>query len=79
MTLQTCTPLAIQLSVPSPLAGEGQGGGRRATRRFDLLGNDTHSFLSKARFHRTPFLRLPPSPTLPRKGGGSKKKQRYPS
>jgi hypothetical protein len=78
MTLDDRVPFAAELSAPSPLAGEGPGGGCRTTRRVDLLSDDAHPFLSKARVHRTPFLRLLPSPTLPRKGGGSKK-QRYPS
>jgi hypothetical protein len=69
--LEDCMPLAAQLSVPSPLVGEGTGGGCHAAGFFDLRGDDTHSFLPMERFHRTPFLRLLPSPTLPHEGGGS--------
>src|SRR5258705_335764 len=64
-------PLAAAPSVPSPLAGEGQGGGCHTTCCFNLHEDDVHSFSLKQRLHRTPFPGLPPSPALPRKGGGS--------
>ena len=51
------------LSVPSPLAGEGQGGGYPTARPLQ-----SGSFLQYP--HQTPFPGLPPSPALPRKGGG---------
>ena len=75
---QNRTPLGAELSVPSPLAGSeasearsrGQGGGYH-TAYCSLFGDDLHLRPPMARFHRTPSLRLPPSPALPRKGGGS--------
>jgi len=58
------SPLAAALSVPSPLAGEGQGEGYHATCSLDLHLNHARHFL-------TPPAGLPLSPALPRKGGGS--------
>jgi hypothetical protein len=75
---QNCLPLGADLAVPSPLVGSeasearsrGQGGGCH-TARGPLFGDDIDCLLARERFHRTPSLRLPPSPALPRKGGGS--------
>jgi hypothetical protein len=53
------------------LVGEGQGGGCHTTCCFDLSGDDFHPLLSRERCHRTPLPGLPPSPTLPHKGGRS--------
>ena len=57
-------PLAAVLTVPSPLAGEGQGEGCHTTRSLGWAAKLT--FLS----HTLPVA-LPLSPALPRKGGGS--------
>jgi hypothetical protein len=51
-------------SVPSPLVGEGQGGGCHTTRVRD---STEISFIPKALIPG-----LPPSPALPHKGGGSR-------
>jgi hypothetical protein len=64
MTRGLHLPLAAALSVPSPLAGEGQGEGCHATCSLDLRLNHAPHFL-------TPSVWLPLSPALPRKGGGS--------
>jgi hypothetical protein len=57
-------PSAADLSVPSPLVGEGQGGGCDTASSHDL-------HLEHARRLRPPPVGLPPSPALPHKGGGS--------
>jgi hypothetical protein len=59
------------LSVPSPLVGEGQGGGCHATRSIRSNLNNATQRLPSRRFNKTSHLGLPPSPTLPHKGGGS--------
>jgi hypothetical protein len=64
-------PEPLRSFVPSPLVGEGMGGGCHATGRFDLRDRDSHLLLLRQRLNRTPFLGLPLSPTLPHKGGGS--------
>ena len=63
-------PLDAALSVPSPLAGEGEGGGCHTACWFNLREDNFHSFPLKQRFDRTPFLRLPPSPALPHRKSG---------
>jgi len=55
---------AITLSVPSPLAGEGQGEGCHTTCSLNWTSRNT-------RTPQTPFPGPPLSPALPRKGGGS--------
>jgi hypothetical protein len=60
------SPLADALYVPSPLAGEGQGEGYRATCSLDL----STSIPSTLHAYKPP-VQLPLSPALPRKGGGS--------
>ncbi len=66
-------PPATALSVPSPLAGEGQGGGCGTAGPLNLASHDgTHSPLPKDQIRLKPFPGLPPSPTLPRTGGGSR-------
>jgi len=52
------------LSVPSPLAGEGQEGGCHTARSIRLVKN-------RLTQEGAPFPGLPPSPALPHKGGGS--------
>jgi len=71
MRTQNLLRLVAGLSVPSPLVGEGQGGGRHTARSLVLSGDDSHLRLLKKRFHQTPFPGLPLSPALPHKGGGS--------
>src|ERR1700738_5642611 len=66
MILRDEKPLATAPSVPSPLAGQGQGEGCHTTCRL-LFGD---SFPSRERFHRTPFAGPPLSPALLRNGGG---------
>jgi hypothetical protein len=53
------------LTVPSPLAGEGQGEGYPTTCSLDFASRNKRLF-------RTPFAEPPLSPALPRKGGGSR-------
>jgi hypothetical protein len=64
MTLSIPLSHAKTPSVPSPLAGEGQGEGCHTTCSLDLT--DTFSRNTCA-----PPVGLPLSPALPRKGGGS--------
>jgi hypothetical protein len=64
MKAQRPAPLAAALSVPSPLAREGQGGGCHTATSHDL-------HLEHARQFRTPPVGLPPSPALPHKRGRS--------
>jgi hypothetical protein len=56
-----------KIKSPSPLAGEGWGGGRRATRGHVNLS--PRGRLSRARHAFGP---RPPTPTLPREGGGGR-------
>ena len=63
-------PRAAALSIPSPLAGEGQGGGCRAPRRLGLHNGDSDLLLRQEHLHQTPILELPPSPALPHRKSG---------
>ena len=63
-------PLDAAPSVPSPLVGEGQGGGCHTACWFNFREDNFHSFPLKQRFHRTPLLRLPPSLILPHRKRG---------
>jgi hypothetical protein len=60
--LQLFARLDTNLSVPSPLAGEGQGEGCHATCSLGWTSSNAS---------RTLFPEPPLSPALPRKGGGS--------
>jgi hypothetical protein len=59
---------SLALSVPSPLAGEGQGGGYPTA--CSMLSGEESS-LKEPDFHPRLPMPPPPTPTLPRKGGGS--------
>ena len=73
------------LTVPSPLlsaearlrakadVGAGQGGGYHTTRSIDVR---LAAGLRELRSHQTSRPGLPPSPTLPHKGGGSRARAR---
>jgi hypothetical protein len=75
MILQARSPLAKKLSVPSPLVGEGQGGGWPQAITSRISTRATATLLSRPlraignRKHRDSL--LPLSPTLPHKGEGS--------
>jgi hypothetical protein len=71
MTLQVRMRLATDLSVPSPLVGEGQGGGWPQAITSRLLAGAAALRGIRNRGRRDS--RLPTSPTLPHKGGGSNK------
>ena len=65
---QEVPPRTVALSVPSPLAGEGQGEGCPTTCSIDL---PRYTPLVSDRFPQAPFAGPPLSPALPHKGGGS--------
>jgi hypothetical protein len=70
MTVQVGLTFGADLSVPSPLAGEGQGGGCPTARSFGLSSIGMHLLSPSTRQRRAPFPGPPLSPTLPRKRGG---------
>jgi len=63
--------LGAGLSVPSPLAGEGQGGGCHTAYSLGSIAEKAGILLRAVRTQHASLPGLPPSPALPRKGGGS--------
>ncbi|MET4197619.1 hypothetical protein ABIA95_001609 [Bradyrhizobium sp. LA8.1] len=63
--------LGTSLSVPSPLAGEGQGEGCGTVGRFGSSAGEASALLLAVNASKASLPGLPLSPALPRKGGGS--------